>query len=135
MTDILLKPEEIPKTYVQFDPDMPKEILNHPANILEILPREPYFQSTTIINLIKNHHERPDGTGYPNRISYTRFDIFHCAYYIAEQIVKKLIERDLKLNELKEVYKEVYKENKKYSTPNFERCFKNYDKFILGGQK
>jgi hypothetical protein len=135
LTDILLKPEEIPKTYVSFDPKMPKEILNHPLNILKILPNEPYFQSTTILNLIKNHHERPDGTGYPNKISFTRFDLFHCSYYIAEQIVAKLIKKDLKLNALKEVYKEVYEENKKYATPNFKRCFANYDKFILEESK
>ena len=130
MTDILLEPEEVPKTYVDYSVNMPKEILNHPINVLNKVPKETYFETSTIINLIKNHHEKPDGLGYPSRLSYTRFDIFLCTYYIAEQLVLNMIKKDLKLNEIAAVYSEIHLAHKKYSTPNFNRAFENFDKLI-----
>lgn len=135
LTDILLNPEMSVKTQVPFSSDLDLEVLNHPEQVLETLPKEAYFKSSTIVNLIKAHHEKPDGSGYPNRLNYTRFDIFLCTYYISEQIVFKLIKKDLKLNELTSVYEEVVVENRKFSTPNFLRSFNNFDLFIKGGKK
>jgi hypothetical protein len=130
LTDLLLNPRDVAATYTKFDPGMPSVISNHPQEILNYLPKEPYFASSTIINILKNHHELPDGSGYPNRLSYTRFDVFLCTYYIAEQIVLRLIAKDLKLSEISSVYEEIYRENKKFSTPNFKRVFSNFEKLI-----
>jgi hypothetical protein len=130
LTDILLEPAEISPTYVAFNPDMSKKILKHPEQAVASVPNDPYFESTTIINLIKNHHETPDGTGYPNRLSFTRFDIFLSTYYIAEQIVLELIQKDLKLNEISSIYNKIYLKHKKFASPNFNKTFNNFENFL-----
>lgn len=130
LTDILLPADLIPSSYTKYAVGMPQYILDHPHDVLNKLPNETYFESSTIINILKNHHELPDGSGYPHRLSYTRFDVFLCTHFVAEQIVLKLVNKDLKLNEIADVYAEVYKENKRFSTPNFNRVFGNFDKLI-----
>ena len=135
LTDILIAPEDIKATYTIYDTDMSLEILKHPETALATIPKDPYFESSTIINLIKSHHEKPDGSGYPHRLSCTRFDIFLCTHFIAEQLVFKLMEKKINLNELPSIYKQIYDENRKFSTPNFNRVFDNFDKFFKGEKK
>lgn len=130
MTDFFLDKEDLKAQYSEYSEDLPSRILEHPKTAVEKLPPGNYFSSSVVIDLIKNHHESPTGKGYPNRISCTRFDIFLCSYVIAERIVFKLVEQDLKLNEVKKVYQEVYQEYRKYATPNFQRAFENFEKFL-----
>lgn len=114
---------------------LPPEYLNHPQLAIDNLPNDPYFQSTTISNVILNHHERPDGRGFPNKLPYSRFDLFLATYYLSERLVSKLVNLDLNLIELSAAFDEVLKENKKYSVPNFERALRNIESLIRQGAK
>jgi HD-GYP domain-containing protein (c-di-GMP phosphodiesterase class II) len=122
--DLTLDDDEFFYSYEKFDDifKMDDKIRFHGQELLDSLPKSSFFESTTLINLIKNHHEKPDGSGYPYGIKHHKFDIFLAIYYLAEEFVDKFIVHNLKTNKIKAILSEINQENSKYTSINFQKA-------------
>lgn len=81
--------------------EVPKEIYLHGEELLQFLPtNDERFISPDFINFIKTHHEKPDGSGYPQGSDYNSFSIFNAIYVITEDFVSELITHEFKSNRL-----------------------------------
>lgn len=120
--DLLLNNEEIELS--QSEPIHNDKTKNHMKEIIGYLPKNSFFQSDIIINLLKYHHEKPDGTGYPFKIKHFHFDIFLSVRYISEVFLNKIIEKDLKVGEVDSILDEINLEFKKYNSENFKKALK-----------
>jgi hypothetical protein len=126
LEDILLNKDEI-KNSRNNPKKLPEKILNHPVKILDHLPKHRDFQSDIIYNLLKYHHEKPDGSGYPFKIKFHRFDVFLATRYIAERYVDLLIESNFKTNKLPEIVEKINNEILQYKTTNFKKALELFN--------
>ncbi len=97
--DLPLEPEELEKARhlnaLAFSGERTAEIehyLGHPIQGVELLSGIKNVPPD-IDRIILQHHERPDGRGFPSGIDYTRFTPLSALFVIAEDLVGELEER------------------------------------------
>lgn len=105
------------------------KILNHPKDIINKLPRDEQFQNSYILSFVKQHHEQPDGSGYPNRIDCSSIGLYPATYIISEYFVSLFLKKDLKLNEVKHIVREVNKKFGMFPNTEFSRVLKVFNEF------
>ena len=92
LCDILLNEEEIitaknrtgaPKE------TLPEKILNHPAETIKMLDKatNQNLVSRELIIIIEQHHEKPDGKGYPVGMRGPAINILSACYILAEHFI------------------------------------------------
>lgn len=125
LSDILLNEEEYWISHGSNNyRNMDSKIKNHGVNLLKILPEDllkPY-----VINFIKDHHEKPDGTGYPNKIKCDHFNFFTALYVIVEDYVSQLLTSKCQSNKYEEIIENISDKYKVYLNTPFESalsCF------------
>lgn len=114
LSDILLSEEEFWESYKPRKEILSEKILNHGIDVIEKLPSANIFNSMNLIQLLKFHHEMPDGTGYPFGVDHTHFNLFHVIYYLSDQLADKVIKRKMKSNSFEISTLELVFENTKY---------------------
>jgi hypothetical protein len=90
------------------------------------------FKNDLISNLLLNHHENPDGSGFPNGIDFTRFDLPLAVYFLVNQFVDLMVSQELKQHLNKDCANQVLKNNLKYaSSSNFCKALELFSSTIL----
>lgn len=129
LSDIYLSESDISKSYTTYENIyMNKEILLHSEKVINKLPGDPILGSTIFSTIVRSHHEKPDGTGYPNRLMYTRFDLFLATYFIAELYYTLMHANNFMLDNHDAILILINKECNKYRTPFFKKAISNFNK-------
>ena len=105
-----------------------KEILNHPQKSSELIEELNGF-SPDIVDIIKNHHERPDGNGFPRNLDSTNIKPLCCIFIIAHYFSHRLLTEPLNAETLGSINKEL-KEG--FSKGNFERPYEAFVQSFKG---
>jgi len=71
--------------------DQLKEIKNHPFSMVELIKNNPNIE-TEVDTIILQHHEKPDGTGFPRKLSGKQIHPLACTFIIVHHFVDKIYE-------------------------------------------
>lgn len=72
--------------------DLPEKLRRHPADIAETLKKNKLLVPIETITIIEQHHELPDGTGFPHGITSNRFNQLSAIFIVAQQFTELLHE-------------------------------------------
>lgn len=105
--------------------DNPKElspkVLNHPAKVVELLTPNIESLSKEILTIIIEHHEKPDGTGYPAGTKHLQINVLSAIFIVAYDFVEVFI--DLKFDN-KVIPKIMIGLGAKYNMGCFKKAYK-----------
>ncbi len=93
LSDIILEPEDfdIMAACGTDYKNLPEKIYNHPLEISRMLQSGGSMISKETIIMIEQHHEKPDGTGYPKKLRHTTITLLSAIQIVAEDFVEALI--------------------------------------------
>jgi len=74
--------------------ELSQKILQHPSTVAEMLKAKADKFSSETISIIQQHHERPNGNGYPEGITYQITTILSCVYIVAYYFVEQMFPMD-----------------------------------------
>ncbi|MCB0415725.1 MAG: response regulator [Bdellovibrionales bacterium] len=90
-----------------------QKIKEHPLKTCEIAKEWPSIKDPELLErLILNHHESPDGKGFPNQKTHGEMDLLECVFIIAESLTHSYLLFDNKqditqlINEIEPLYQE-----------------------------
>jgi hypothetical protein len=72
--------------------ELPERIKRHPAEIAESLKKNRLLVPMETITIIEQHHELPDGKGFPHGIAGTRFNQLSAIFIVSQQFAERLHE-------------------------------------------
>lgn len=102
------------------DPLIKKKLLNHPIDSVELLPESGEVLDETK-RIILEHHERPDGTGYPRNLTAAQISPLGSLFIISEQIALCLLRNNFNQDRLKDF---LITSEALYSQGSFSKLFK-----------
>lgn len=70
--------------------ELPDKLKRHPADIAENLKKNKLLIPMETITIIEQHHELPDGKGFPHEISGNRFNQLSTIFIISQQFTERL---------------------------------------------
>lgn len=94
MCDITLSPADF-EAIKRFEKDatpLSEAIRKHPLTVSEILMRKRDLIPGETITIVEQHHERPDGLGFPHGITATRFNQLSAIFIVSQRFVDMLFE-------------------------------------------
>lgn len=74
--------------------ELPEKIRRHPADIADALKRNRVLIPIETITIIEQHHELPDGKGYPYGINANRFNQLSTIFIVSQQFTERLHEAE-----------------------------------------
>lgn len=100
-----------------------KELRSHPSVAAELLKKHDFIHLETI-KIIQEHHERPDGRGYPAGLSAQHVSALGAAFIIAHDFAHSLLKSKYDLNAFK-----FYLAEKKgfYQIGQYKRCIEAFN--------
>jgi HD-GYP domain-containing protein (c-di-GMP phosphodiesterase class II) len=95
LCDILLKPEQFEEIRkMKNDPkNLSPRTFNHPKTTADALANADNFLSAESLAIIKQHHERPNGTGYPIGMTYQKITPLTCIYIVCTYFVERMFDK------------------------------------------
>lgn len=99
---------------------LPPKIFNHPLEISKILQEggSTLVSKETII-MIEQHHEKPDGSGYPKKIRHSTITLLSAIQIVAEDFVDLLVRNNFNHKLHKEMLASFFQ---KYYQGNFRKA-------------
>lgn len=128
ISDVLLSETEYWDSFNLPKDKLSSTIKNHPHLIASkigegVLP-------PNVICMIKQHHEKPDGTGYPEALNCQTINVFAAFYIIAEDFVSQLIKVKMKSNEVQNCADQINLKYNKYLNCPFEKALNSFNKIM-----
>lgn len=74
--------------------ELEDDVYRHPIMVSEILNRKRDLIPSETITIIEQHHERPDGKGFPNGITTTRFNQLSAVFIVCQRFVDLLFKNE-----------------------------------------
>jgi len=69
-----------------------KKVFRHPEETVKMLMEQGNSISKETLQIIRAHHERPNGTGFPNKLSYKNMVLISAIYVVANNFAELMIE-------------------------------------------
>jgi hypothetical protein len=129
MCDVLLEKEDF-KTLLEWNgnlKDLPERIRRHPLEMADKLRNKRNLIPTEIITIIEQHHELPNGTGFPLGITGSRFNSLSCIFIVSQQFVEKLTRSSFDFEQRHEIICDI---QKTYDSKNFEKALEGLIKVV-----
>ena len=102
--------------------DTKEQVLTHPIRSAQLLVDQGIFSSETA-NIIREHHERPDGTGFPRNLDSSNLGELSCIFIIAHHFSHRLLTEPLSADTLGSINNEL---KEKFSQGNFEKPYEGF---------
>lgn len=117
-SDITLTPEDYTQMLlVEKDSSKySKNLLNHPIDAANLVSRTRNAVSNEAIIAIRQHHELPDGSGYPKQIKGLTINNLSAVQIVARRFINSLIDTDFAYDDRKTFIKEMLQD---FNYPNF----------------
>jgi hypothetical protein len=92
MCDMILTKEDfqILKEWREFGGELPEKLKQHPADIADSLKKNKLLIPMETITIIEQHHELPNGKGFPHGISGNRFNQLSTIFIVSQQFSERL---------------------------------------------
>lgn len=74
---------------------LPEKVKNHPLAIVDLIKGEEKQVSIETITIIKQHHERPDGKGFPSGLDHSRINQLSAIFIIAQRFAERICATEL----------------------------------------
>jgi len=106
----------------EYDPAVVEAYKNHPFEAAKLIKDSKEFP-TDVDFIVAQHHERPDGSGFPRGLSKLRIAPLSCVFILAHEFVTRIEEMGGVFNQENrdKVYEQLSKD--KFTTGNFKRPF------------
>jgi len=102
---------------VENDPSkFSKKILNHPIDASNLVGKTRNAVSNEAVMAIRQHHELPDGTGYPKKIKGLTINNLSAVQIVARKFIENLIETDFAYDDRRVFIRDLLKS---LNYPNF----------------
>jgi len=92
------------------------ELKNHPKQVCELLKDEKEF-SQDIENILLNHHENGNGTGFPRKLDGSQLRPVTCVFIIAHEFIRQLYIHDFNEHSHKDILTVLFNT---YNSGNFK---------------
>lgn len=87
--------------------DLPERLRRHPADIAEALKKNKLLIPIETITIIEQHHEMPDGSGFPHGINSNRFNQLSTIFIVSQQFTNMLHENDYNFEKRGEIISKI----------------------------
>lgn len=87
--------------------ELEDDVLRHPIQAAEILNRKRDLIPAETITIIEQHHERPDGKGFPNGITTSRFNQLSAVFIVCQRFVDLLFKNEFNYQKHNEMIQEL----------------------------
>jgi HD-GYP domain-containing protein (c-di-GMP phosphodiesterase class II) len=120
LCDIMLEKEDfaILHRYEKEGGDLPEHIRNHPTDLAEKLRMKRDLIPTETITIIEQHHELPDGSGFPLGTNASRINQLSAIFIVSHHFIQELFEADFDYEKRFDI---TAKLAKKFEAKNFEK--------------
>jgi hypothetical protein len=95
------------------------KIKNHPLEIMRILSARKDIVSSETLVIIEQHHERPDGSGFPYGIQGPRFNQLSSIFIVSQQFINHLVNCNFDYQQRKVIIEKIYEV---YRGKNFDKA-------------
>lgn len=95
-----------------------ENVKNHSFNVINMIKADPSQISLETVTIIKQHHERPDGKGFPLGLDHTKINVLSTIFIVAHKFVDKISEAKNESNTYLDVAEEIRRE---YTGGNFTK--------------
>lgn len=102
----------------RFDKKVQEKFKEHPLKSSELV-REITAKYPQVDTIIEQHHERPDGTGFPYGKDYNQITPLSCVFIVAHDFVSRVYEINFDLSDPQKILDEMVPE---YRLGHFNRC-------------
>jgi hypothetical protein len=93
-----------------------KKILNHPIDAANLVGRTRNAVSNEAITAIRQHHELPDGTGYPKKIKGLTINNLSAVQIVARMFINSLVETNFAYDDRQAFIRDLLRN---FNYPNF----------------
>ncbi len=83
---------EVIKKCASNDLSLPQHIFDHPKKMSEQLKSRRDVVPSEVITIVEQHHERPDGKGYPYGLTASRFNQLSAIFIVCHEYIERLEE-------------------------------------------
>ncbi|MBT4791549.1 MAG: hypothetical protein HON90_08255 [Halobacteriovoraceae bacterium] len=104
-----------------------KTIKNHSLDAFNLIAKSNNLPPD-IESIVRDHHERPDGSGFPRGLFATNISPLSCIFILAEDFVHQFYEAGCKKSTCKSIIERL---DKKYSKGNFRKPLEGIKKCFL----
>jgi len=97
-------------------------VFNHPLIVAEMLTTESAglnLIAPEVINIIKQHHERPDGSGFPKGFTHTKITLLAAINIVAASFIELMIINNFNINKKDRILNQI---QVKYNKGNFKKA-------------
>ncbi len=93
LSDIILNAEELAELEAKKDtPDqLSEKVYNHPLTISKMLQEGGNIVSKETAIMVEQHHEKPDGIGFPRKLRHTTITLLSAIQIVAEDFIENLM--------------------------------------------
>ncbi|MFZ4715231.1 MAG: hypothetical protein ACOYL6_16025 [Bacteriovoracaceae bacterium] len=110
LCDVTLKAEDfeiLKKCGAQWD-KLPEHIFKHPINVAAMLTAKRDLVAAETITIIEQHHELPDGTGFPYKHSHQRITQLSAIFIVCHDFIERLNDCDFDYSKQEEILTELF---------------------------
>jgi response regulator RpfG family c-di-GMP phosphodiesterase len=121
LCDINLSKEDFAalKDYEENGTQISDKLKQHPLEIIKILSARKDIVSSETLVIIEQHHERPDGSGFPYGIQGARFNQLSTIFIVSQQFINQLVKCNFDYQQRKTILETVYEV---YRGKNFDKA-------------
>lgn len=99
--------------------ELPDRIRSHPVTVSDKLRIKRNVIPAETITIIEQHHELPNGKGYPNGIGSNRFNQLSCIFIVSQQFIEALFDVNFDFEKRLEIINRL---QRKYDSKAFEKA-------------
>ena len=78
------------ESYEKGNGPLTDNVKNHPINLIDMIKADTSLISLETVTIIKQHHEKPDGTGFPFGLDHSRINQLSTIFIVAHRFVDKI---------------------------------------------
>ncbi|MCB9063154.1 MAG: hypothetical protein H6622_16640 [Halobacteriovoraceae bacterium] len=95
LCDVLLEQEDFKiMKHSLTKKDLPDRIIQHPLTTSQMLAKDSKFIPSETLTVVLQHHERPNGSGYPKSLQYQYIKPLSAFYIVANYFTEKVFTED-----------------------------------------
>lgn len=98
------------------------KIKNHPKEIIKILGQKKDVISSETLMIIEQHHEKPDGSGFPHGIDVSRFNQLSTIFIVSQKFIEYLMAENFNYEKKKSILEKIYQT---YNGKTFDKTIAN----------
>lgn len=112
LCDVFLEPGDFIILESDYEKEtLPENILQHGDKVSKLLSDRKFTKvvSKEMLNIIEQHHERPNGTGFPRGLNHQQITILTAINIVANHLVDLMIKYNFDFSKRQEIYQQLEK--------------------------